>query len=153
MVDNASTAQIQQVVASRSPDQRLTYLYEPRLRLSLARYCGAHPRQSPILASLHAAAIATPHWLSTLQKAYQENEQLAIAGGKIILRWPDDVKIPQWLSLEMMGALGHYDLGTEPLQMSKPGVATGRVKYALRRGLLEKVGGYNESVRRIGTKG
>lgn len=152
VVDNASTDQTQQIVASRLPDKRLTYLYEPRLGLSLARNCGANHSQSEILAYLDDDAIATPHWLSTLQKAYQENEQLAIAGGKIILRWPDDVKIPQWLSLEMMGALGHYDLGTEPLQISQPGLTPRGLNYSLRRCFLEQVGGFNQSLGRMGTQ-
>jgi glycosyltransferase involved in cell wall biosynthesis len=122
------------------------------LGLSLARNCGANHSQSEILAYLDDDAIATPHWLSTLQKAYQENEQLAIAGGKIILRWPDDVKIPQWLSLEMMGALGHYDLGTEPLQISQPGLTPRGLNYSLRRRFLEQVGGFNQSLGRMGTQ-
>ena len=152
VVDNASTDQTKQIVASRLHDKRLTYLYEPRLGLSLARNCGADHSQSEILAYLDDDAIATPHWLSTLQKAYQENEQLAIAGGKIILRWPDDVKIPQWLSLEMMGALGHYDLGTEPLQISQPGLTPRGLNYSLRRRFLEQVGGFNQSLGRMGTQ-
>lgn len=152
VVDNASTDHTQQIVASRLHDKRLTYLYEPRLGLSLARNCGANHSQSEILAYLDDDAIATPHWLNTLQKAYQENEQLAIAGGKIILRWPDDVKIPQWLSLEMMGALGHYDLGTEPLQISQPGLTPRGLNYSLRRCFLEQVGGFNQSLGRMGTQ-
>jgi glycosyltransferase involved in cell wall biosynthesis len=152
VVDNASTDQTQQIVASRLHDKRLTYLYEPCLGLSLARNCGANHSQSEILAYLDDDAIATPHWLSTLQKAYQENEQLAIAGGKIILRWPDDVKIPQWLSLEMMGALGHYDLGTEPLQISQPGLTPRGLNYSLRRRFLEQVGGFNQGLGRMGTQ-
>lgn len=152
VVDNASSDRTKEVVESRLSDPRLKYIYEPVTGLSVARNTGATHSQSEILAYLDDDAIATPHWLSVLYAAYQENPQLAIAGGKVTLIWPEGVTPPPWLSGNLAGNLGAYDLGETPIPIENPGLTPRGLNYSIRRSFLEQIGGFDPNLGRIGKK-
>jgi glycosyltransferase involved in cell wall biosynthesis len=150
VIDNASTDTTAAVVAARQPDPRLRYIYEPTLGLSTARNRGAQEAQAPILAYLDDDAIASPSWLQHLITAYETNPKLAIAGGKVTLIWTDGMAAPEWLSDNLAGNLGAYDLGDHPLQIEQPGLTPRGLNYSVRRAFLDSVGGFDPKLGRIG---
>lgn len=151
VVDNASTDTTRQVVEARLADAKLTYIYEPTLGLSAARNTGAKVAKAEILAYLDDDAEASPGWLRSLYQAYVENEKLAIAGGKVTLIWPPGVTPPKWLSAEMSGSLGAYDLGEQPLYIDQPGLTPRGLNYSLRKSFLDTIGGFDLNLGRVGT--
>ncbi len=152
VVDNASTDRTREIVESRLSHPRLNYVYEPVLGLSVARNTGAKHTTAPILAYLDDNAIASVGWLQILVEAYQKNDKLAIAGGKVTLLWPNDIEPPQWISDALAGGLGAYDLGESMVYIDQPGLTPRGLNYAIRRTFLEKIGGFDANLGRVGKK-
>jgi glycosyltransferase involved in cell wall biosynthesis len=152
VVDNASSDRTKQVVEERLSNPRLKYIYEPTIGLSVARNTGAKAARGEILAYLDDDAEASPTWLRVLCSAYEQNEQLVIAGGKVTLLWPPGVTVPNWLSPELAGNLGAYDLGDKIVYIDKPGLTPRGLNYSIRRSFLEQIDGFNLNLGRIGTK-
>lgn len=152
VVDNASSDRTRAVVEERLSHPRLRYIWEPTLGLSVARNTGARETHSPILAYLDDDAVATPHWLKTLYDAYQNNDKLVVAGGKVTLLWPEGVRPPSWLSPGLAGNLGAYDLGETLTYIENPGCTPRGLNYSIRRTFLEAVGGFDLNLGRVGTK-
>jgi glycosyltransferase involved in cell wall biosynthesis len=150
VVDNASSDRTHDVVADRLGDRRLRYIFEPALGLSIARNRGAHEAQAPILAYLDDDAVASPHWLSSLCQAYAQDDRLAIAGGKVTLLWPETIRCPGWLSENLAGNLGAYDLGPEAIAIHQAGLTPRGLNYSIRRIFLEQVGGFDLHLGRVG---
>jgi glycosyltransferase involved in cell wall biosynthesis len=151
VIDNASTDTTKAVVEARLDDPRLRYVYESTLGLSTARNRGAQEAQAAILAYLDDDAIATSTWLSTLIQAYEQDEKLAIAGGKVTLIWTDGITPPTWLSDGLAGNLGAYDLGETLTYIQQPGLTPRGLNYSVRRDFLDSVGGFDPKLGRVGT--
>ena len=114
VVDNASNDTTAEVVQQRLSDPRLRYVYEATLGLSTARNTGANVANGDILAYLDDDAVASPQWLASLLEIYQDNDKVAIAGGKVTLLWPPGIsQPPAWLSNDLASGLGAYDLGDQ----------------------------------------
>jgi glycosyltransferase involved in cell wall biosynthesis len=152
VVDNASTDRTRQVVESRLPNPELRYIYEPVPGLSVARNTGAKNSQSPIIAYLDDDAIATPQWLRVLYSAYENHPKLAIAGGKVTLIWPEKIIPPPWLSDNLAGNLGEYNLGDQWVEIKNPGLTPRGLNYSIRRSFLEKIGGFDVNLGRVGKR-
>lgn len=152
VVDNASTDGTRQVVEARLPHAKLRYIYEPITGLSVARNTGAKIAQSPIIAYLDDDAIATPQWLRVLYSAYENHPKLAIAGGKVTLIWPEGITSPPWLSDNLAGNLGAYNLGEQWVDIKNPGLTPRGLNYSIRRGFLEKIGGFDINLGRVGKR-
>lgn len=150
VVDNASSDGTREVINSRLPHPRLQYIYEPVTGLSVARNTGAKASRGEILAYLDDDAIASPGWLKALGQAYQDNTKLAIAGGKVTLLLPEGKTIPSWLSSELAGNLGAYDLGDEVVSITNPGLTPRGLNYSLRRSFWQQVGGFDVNLGRVG---
>ncbi|MFB2922512.1 glycosyltransferase family 2 protein [Aerosakkonema funiforme] len=149
VVDNASSDRTRAVVESRSG---VKYIYEPVTGLSVARNTGAQAASGQILVYLDDDAVASPHWLSVLYAAYRDNEKLAIAGGKVTLIWPLGYTPPPWLSEGLAGNLGAYDLGDNVVYIQNPGLTPRGLNYSIRRTFLERIGGFNVNLGRVGKK-
>ncbi len=153
VIDNASTDRTKEIVQERLPNHpNLKYIYESKLGLSVARNTGAKATNAPILAYLDDDAIASKQWLSVLIDAYEKNEKLAIAGGKVTLIWPSGVTQPQWISPELSGNLGYYDLGSEMVFIEQPNLTPRGLNYSIRKTFLEEIGGFDANLGRIGKK-
>jgi glycosyltransferase involved in cell wall biosynthesis len=150
VIDNASTDTTRAVVEARLPHPRLRYVYESSLGLSVARNRGAKEATAPILAYLDDDAIATPGWLTQLVQAYDADEKLAIAGGKVTLIWVQAMTAPRWLSDGLAGNLGAYDLGETQQQIVKPGLTPRGLNYSIRQTFLDSVGGFDPQLGRVG---
>ncbi|QLE57177.1 glycosyltransferase family 2 protein [Nostoc sp. TCL26-01] len=150
VVDNGSSDRTREVVAERESHPRLKYIFEPTIGLSVARNTGAKVASAAILAYLDDDAVASHQWLQVLYAAYQENEQLAIAGGKVTLLWPPDIQPPRWLSPGLAGNLGAYDLGDSIIYIKQPGLTPRGLNYSIRRTFLEEIGGFDPHLGRVG---
>lgn len=150
VVDNASSDRTRDIVAERLSNPRLNYVYESVTGLSVARNTGAKEARAPILAYLDDDAVASPGWLKAIDEAYQSNEKLAIAGGKVTLLWPEGITSPPWLSSGLAGNLGAYDLGNEIVYIENPGLTPRGLNYSIRRIFLEQVGGFDVNLGRVG---
>lgn len=147
VVDNASIDRTRAVVELRSG---VKYVYEPVTGLSVARNTGARVATGQILAYLDDDAVASPHWLSVLYAAYQDDEKLAIAGGKVTLIWPSGYSAPPWLSEDLAGNLGAYDLGDRLVYIQNPGLTPRGLNYSIRSIFLAQIGGFNVNLGRVG---
>jgi glycosyltransferase involved in cell wall biosynthesis len=150
VVDNASSDRTREVVQTRLSNPRLKYFYEPVLGLSVARNRGAKETTAPLLAYLDDDAEASPQWLRVITAAFEDNERLAIAGGKVTLIWPEKVNPPNWLSTDMAGNLGAYNLGDEVVYIDNPQLTPRGLNYSIRRSFLEEMGGFDPNLGRVG---
>jgi glycosyltransferase involved in cell wall biosynthesis len=150
VVDNNSSDRTREVVEQRLGDRRLQYVFEPTIGLSVARNTGARVASAEILAYLDDDAVASPCWLQVLYTAYQDNPQLAIAGGKVTLIWPPNMSAPSWLSPNLAGNLGAYDLGDKIIYIQQPGLTPRGLNYSLRRSFLTEIGGFDPHLGRVG---
>jgi glycosyltransferase involved in cell wall biosynthesis len=150
VVDNGSSDRTREVVESRLGNARLRYIYEPTIGLSVARNTGANAAQGEILAYLDDDAIASLHWLRSLCEAYQKNARLAIAGGKVTLLWTDGMTPPAWLSENLAGNLGSYDLGDDWVYIDRPSLTPRGLNYSIRKTFLQEIGGFDLNLGRVG---
>ncbi len=150
VVDNASTDSTRTLVEARLTDPRLKYIYESTLGLSTARNRGFLESSGDIIAYLDDDAVAEPYWLRQLIMAYQTQERLAIAGGRVTLLWPEAQPQPRWISEAMLSCLGAYDLGPEVINIEQPSLTPRGLNYSLRRSFLEAVGGFDAQFGRVG---
>ena len=102
------------------------------------------------MAYLDDDAEASPQWLRVIASAYQDNTKLAIAGGKVTLIWPKDITPPIWISKDMSGGLGAYDLGEEVIYIKSPNLTPRGLNYSLRRTFLAEIGGFDLNLGRVG---
>lgn len=150
VVDNASTDTTRAVVEARSSHPHLHYVHEEKLGLSVARNAGAKAARGQILAYLDDDAEASVGWLSALARIYEADEKVAIAGGKVTLIWPPGRTAPRWLSTNLSGSLGAYDLGDEIVYITQPGLTPRGLNYSIRADFLERIGGFDPNLGRVG---
>jgi glycosyltransferase involved in cell wall biosynthesis len=150
VIDNASSDRTREVVEAQLQDPRLKYVYESQIGLSIARNTGAKVACGDILAYLDDDAVASPHWLKTLSDAYEQNSQLAIAGGKVTLLWIGELTPPVWLSENLAGNLGAYDLGDSFVYIDRPQLTPRGLNYSIRKEFLEQIGGFDPKLGRVG---
>ena len=124
VVDNASTDRTAEIVRSKIAEATngsvLQYVYESTLGLSVARNTGAIAAKGEIVAYLDDDAEASEHWLASLLSVFEQNEKMAIAGGKVTLIWPPNAHPPNWLSADLASGLGAYDLGDHMVYIQQP---------------------------------
>jgi len=150
VVDNASTDTTRAVVESRLPHPQLQYVYEETLGLSAARNTGAQVAQGEILAYLDDDAEASHGWLTALAAIYDRDPEVAIAGGRVTLIWPENHTPPTWLSTNMAGNLGAYDLGNEVTYITQPGLTPRGLNYSIKADFLHQIGGFDTHLGRVG---
>ncbi|MGF1491414.1 MAG: glycosyltransferase [Microcoleaceae cyanobacterium] len=151
VIDNASTDNTRAVVEERLPNcPKLRYVHEPKLGLNVARNRGAQETNSPIIAYFDDDAMAPPEWLDAICQAFQKNEKLGVAGGKVHLIWPEGYTRPDWLSDNLAGNLGAYDLGEQEQNIDNPNFTPRGLNYCIRRAALEDVGGFALNLDRVG---
>lgn len=153
VVDNASTDSTAEICQKYSSHPNFKYVYESTLGLSVARNAGAKSTTATILAYLDDDAEASTQWLRVLTEAYQNNSQLAIAGGKVELKLPGNYEnLPNWISEGLSGALGFYNLGNEIIYITEPGLTPRGLNYSIKKDFLEDIGGFDANFGRVGTR-
>lgn len=150
VVDNASTDGTAAVAQARLAHPKVRYVMEETLGLSVARNRGAQEASGEILAYLDDDAEASEGWLAALVEVFEQNEKVAIAGGKVTLIWPPNATAPTWLSADLSSGLGAYDLGDELTYITQPSLTPRGLNYAVRKSFLDSVGGFDTNLGRVG---
>lgn len=152
VVDNASTDRTAEIAKSKVTENpaKLQYFYEAQLGLSAARNTGAAVAKGKIIAYLDDDAEASQQWLASLLSAFEQDEKIAIAGGKVTLIWPPGARPPDWLSDDLASGLGAYDLGDQLVYIEQPALTPRGLNYALRKSFLKEVGGFDLKLGRVG---
>lgn len=153
VIDNASTDSTAEISKKYLSHPNFKYVYESTLGLSVARNTGAKSTKAPILAYLDDDAEASSQWLRVLVETYNNDPQLVIAGGRVELKLPENYdNLPSWISENLSGALGFYNLGNETVYITDPGLTPRGLNYSISRDFLEAIGGFDANFGRIGTK-
>ena len=154
VVDNASSDRTAEITQSKIKETTnrptVQYIYESTLGLSSARNTGAAAAKGKIVAYLDDDAEASERWLASLLDVFEQNEKIAIAGGKVTLIWPPNARPPSWLSDDLASGLGAYDLGDQLIYIQQPALTPRGLNYALRKSFLEEVGGFDLNLGRVG---
>ncbi len=150
VVDNASTDNTKQVVEPYLGDRRIRYVYESRQGLSHARNCGFEVTRSPVIAYMDDDAIASKTWLKELWAVYERDSKIGVAGGRVDLLWPRGYSHPRWLSQNLAGHLGAYNLGADVTFITNPGMTPRGVNYSMRREVWEALDGFDATLGRTG---
>jgi len=116
---------------------RARYIREPVLGLSNARNAGIRHSHGKIVAFLDDDAIAPPHWLTNIVKAFDADPRVYAVGSKVIARFISPP--PDWIDQRLAGYLGNFDRGDQPEKLFYNEYPRG-VNVAFRREAFEQCG-------------
>lgn len=142
VVDNNSpdrTREVAEEFCSRYPD-RFRYVYEARQGKSFALNHGIREASGDVLAFIDDDIVVEPNWLFELTRPLSD-AKWAGTGGRVYL--PTDFSPPRWMAVEgnhsLASILAHFDLGSEPCEMSKPPIGN---NMAFRKEIFERYGAF-----------
>lgn len=113
VVDNNSqdtTKETIQRCIQRYPELNLRYLFEKKQGLNFARNCGVQQANSDIVAFLDDDSIPETDWLRALVSTYGD-PTIGCVGGKITPGFPENTRLPRWLSPIFNGYFSGFDPG------------------------------------------
>ncbi len=149
VVDNNShdnTAAVVSRLASDNPTLPLRYVFEPEQGLSNARNRGITEARGEVLLFIDDDAYVCDNYLDRLESYLAQKSGYGIFGGKITPEFIDCPR-PQWLCRWSLGWVSGLDLGNKSKPFPKGKYPFGG-NSAIRRSVIEKVGGYNPSLGR-----
>lgn len=148
VVDNGSTDETARVAEAlrRTFPAPLRCIREPRTGKSVALNAGIQQAHGTWLVFLDDDVVAEPSWLAGLWRCLREQQADAV-GGRVLPLWVDGR--PAWMTdavMGQLGALGFLDFGPQRLTMHPAAREYWWVgsNIALRRTLLERIGGFDE---------
>ncbi len=115
--------------------------------LSRARNTATRAARAPIIAYMDDDAIAEPEWCSSIVGAFKELPDAGAVGGPVEPIWPGEE--PPWLHKWQRGFFTIVDHGDERRALGEKEWLAG-TNIAFRRADLEQIGGFHESLGRIG---
>ncbi len=146
VVDNNSidnTGELVQEYIRLHPDYRLHYLTESRQGASYARNTGASFVQSPLLCFMDDDAVAEPDYLEKIMAFFEQHEDAAGLGGRIIPRYiPAE---PKWMSHFVSSLVGNFDYSPE-LTPFKEGKYPLESNMIVRKEDFDNIGGFNTAL-------
>jgi glycosyltransferase involved in cell wall biosynthesis len=146
VVDNNSTDYTSAAVEQLSETWTLgslRYTFEGRQGKQFALNSGIALAQSELLAFTDDDILFPHDWVERLYEAF-EDSHVEIAGGRTLLRWPDE-GAPVWYAENMAAVLGGVDLGENFLLPPPDEYAPAGANLVARRSLFAKVGVFSES--------
>jgi glycosyltransferase involved in cell wall biosynthesis len=103
VVDNASTDQTQEILASLSSRLPLRSVREPRVGKNFALNTGLNYVEGDLVVLTDDDVFPAPEWLISLRKAADEQPDFAMFGGVVLARWA--VSPPAWVPWVDIGAV------------------------------------------------
>lgn len=147
VVDNGSTDETKALI-DKYDDRYMKYLYESKQGLSFARNAGWKAASGEWVAYIDDDAVASPHWVESLiEFVKMQNNQAAVVGGPAYLVWP--VEKPAWLIGKLLEYLSFVDHGLCSRKL-EPGQDLYGVNCVFRKKYLERTGGFNAELGRVG---
>lgn len=138
------------VVDSFGSRSNLSYLCEPALGLARARNMGWRHAQGRYVAYLDDDAVAATDWLRRMLDAFARHHPApAVVGGRVDPIW--EAPKPGWVADGMLTYLTLVDWSATEIRLG-PGQFIAGTNMALRRDLLEWLGGFPETLGRKGER-
>ena len=111
VIDNSPDAERSKAFSTRFKHlKHLSFVFEMNAGLSNARNLAARECGTEFIAFLDDDAIASPHWLSSILKAFAAfGDRAMIVGGRVLPIW--GAPRPPWLHEKMLGSLSMVDWG------------------------------------------
>jgi len=149
IVDNASTDQTADLVRKFHDVGNLRYVHEPKLGISFARNTGWNVAAGRFIAYLDDDAVASPEWVSAVERAFKLAPSAGAVGGRVDAIW--EAKRPEWLEDDLVMSLGLIDWSDKPkyipdLRMEWLVTANMAVPAAV----LTEIGGFETRLGRVG---
>ncbi len=119
------------------------------LGLSHARNHGIVATEGGIVAFLDDDAYVHPGWCAAVERAFAEQPDAAVVGGKVLPRY-DSPDRPHWYEDRLSGYLSCIDWGNAG-RFLKPGQWIVGANMAWRRGVFDRHGGFNTALGRRGS--
>ena len=101
IVDNASTDQTKEIIASFSQQLPLTYRYEPRQGKSIALNTGLSSIEGDLVVFTDDDVLPQANWLRQIRSTADSQPSFALFGGPILPKWelPPEEWILEWVPL------------------------------------------------------
>lgn len=153
VVDNNSTDSTHQVVEQNVPlmPVPLRYLFEPRQGKSHALNTGMDQSSGAIIVFTDDDVRVGPRWLDAACAPLDEDAAIDYTGGPVRPLWA--VAPPRWLDQtrgDLWGTLAILDYGVEPFLFEERKRVPLGVNMAVRRGLVDRIGGFHTGLGRRG---
>ena len=151
IIDNKSTDNTKGVVKTFSEaTPNLRYIHEPELGVSSARNSGWKNANGKYVAYLDDDLVAEPDWLREMLETFRSTQKtIAAVGGRIDPIW--ESTRPGWLSPILTRSLGLINWSSVPMTLRND-QWLGEGNFAIRRQLLQHVGGFKTFLGRKGSK-
>ena len=122
VVDNNSDDQTRLVLKefNKYCESTLRYVFEPKNGLSYARNRGIREARGEIIAFTDDDVIVDKYWIQNIIKAFEEYDDVACVGGKILPIW--EVPKPSWLKTIWYDYLALLDYGDSVAYMNTPNI-------------------------------
>ncbi|MEZ0123235.1 MAG: glycosyltransferase [Candidatus Reddybacter sp.] len=149
LVDNNSTDNTRTVVERYANESALNirYSFEAQQGLSFARNHGIALADGTWVAFIDDDIRVSEVWLKTLHDTFRQYDCDAV-GGRIHIESPQS--LPQWISPDMYGFLGHQDFGTQAHPMDGYNEFPFGGNMAVHRRVFDKIGVFDTKLGRRG---
>lgn len=152
IIDNASTDQTPQVVASaewRTLETNVKVVREEKLGLSNARNRAIGEAAGEYIVFMDDDETPDPQWLRAYERIILAQRPDAL-GGRIEVMLEDGAR-PAWLQDELFGFLGRLNHGDSPRQLTEPKTPVHGGNFCFRRQVFERIGAFDAGLGRKGT--
>jgi O-antigen/teichoic acid export membrane protein/glycosyltransferase involved in cell wall biosynthesis len=150
VVDNNSSDNTYGMVQAlqRTAGGRLRYLTESRQGNAYARNTGVSAALAPVIAFTDDDVCVSPNWVKTICDAFARYDSASFIGGRVLPDW--NGVPPQWLTRENWAPIAAVDYGEEPVAVNaEHSVCLLTANLAIRRSVLDRIGGFNPSLQRV----
>ncbi|MBA3885837.1 MAG: glycosyltransferase family 2 protein [Acidobacteria bacterium] len=152
VVDNNSTDETRRLVEARQADYPvpLHYLFEPRQGKSIALNTGLAHASGAVIAFTDDDVQVPEGWLEAAVRPLLTRPGLAYTGGPVEPLW--EASPPRWLAPagNLGGTIAVKDHGAEPFIFEERRKTPLGVNMAVRRSLIEQIGGFRPDLGRRG---
>lgn len=148
VVDNGSSDRTRQVVeAARQQSNRIRYVREERLGLSIARNTGVAQAGGEIICFIDDDAIPAPGCIAAIFSSF-DDPRVACVGGKIVASWPDGA-VPDWFTPRYAHVVAQTSFGETARWLKKNEFPFG-ANISFRKEILQRLGGFDENLGKRG---
>jgi len=143
VIDNDSSDDTAQLVASYGHADLIRYFHEPRTGASYARNRGIAESTAPILAFTDDDCRPSPSWVARLKSTLDRRGDVDCLGGRALAEWP--CVRPGWLTTEHWGPMALLDYGSAAVRTDILRRCLLTANMAVRRSAIERVGAFHHA--------